>query len=179
MIKNFFRHWHYGIKAKVVDGALVAHIDTAVDPVFVRFDLARLQSVMIDISTKNGDYELVLAGVGAPAASTTLARFEVRAAAEEAAACLRRALLRGNHKSRFRSAFKVTFGILAALLLATLLAAVLEKAYQGGAAGTPQSASPAAILGNLGAEIGGDESVKPADPSQPQSADEFLNNNNQ
>jgi hypothetical protein len=181
MLKSFFRHWHYGIKAKVIDNALVAHIDTAVEPVFIRFDLARLQSTLIDVSAKSGDYELVLAGIGAPAASTVLAKFEVRDAAEEAAACLRCALLKGNRTSRFWAAFKIVMGIAFALLVLTLIAGLLELFYAGNGGNQASSASMVdsltqstnQALGSLGME--GEAPAAPHDPTEPQSADEFLN----
>lgn len=173
-MKQFFRHWHYGIKAKVIDDALVAHIDTSVDPVFLRFDLARLQSVMIDVVNKGGDYELVLVGVGAPAATVTLAKFEVRDAAEEAASGLRKALLCGVRHSRFWPAFSVTFGVLAALIVAGLLLSLLGLMFGTSLTGAGVSSASLQAESMLQSVEPSASSATVADPAEPQSAEQFL-----
>lgn len=169
-MKNFFRHWHYGIKAKVIDGALVADIDTSTEPMLVRLDLTRLQSVGFEVQIKNNVYELMLVGVGAPAATTSLAKFEVREAADEAAACLKCALLRGTRRSLFGPALRTTLGILVALLIAMLGVIVINGGSIGSATGVNAQSVEASLMGAAPAAV-------PVlhEPGVPQSADQFLN----
>lgn len=176
-MKNFFRHWHYGIKARVIDGALVAHIDTAREPTFVRLDLARLQTVALDVAMRTNEYELNLVNIGAPGATTTLAKFEVKDAAEEAACAIRKALLNGSQTHRFRRAFKTTLGVLAALALLAIVFAALEK-LDGGKA-SPEQASMQSLVQSMqqsGAIGQAAAPATPASPGQPMSAEEFLAN---
>ena len=181
-MKHFFRHWHYGIKARVIDGALVAYLDSAREPTFVRLDLARLQTVAVDVATKPGEYELNLVNIGAPGATTTLATFEVKDAAEEAAAGIRCALLRGSQTHRFRRAFKTTMGVIAAIMLVAVSFALLEK-LDGGKLSSqsvnPDQAKLQSMMQSLqGAAAGAGSAAAPAvpvPPGQPMSAEQFLN----
>ena len=167
-MKKFFRHWQYGIKARVIDGALVANIDTAREPVFVRIDLARLQTVNIDVANKGTEYELNLVNIGAPGATTTLAKFEVRDAAEEAATCIYKALYDGMRwRGQFCKWFAGTLGLLAALALGLLLV-MATGALRGG-----EGASQASLAALQGLQSAG-QSAASTTPGEPVPADQFL-----
>lgn len=167
-MKNFFRHWHYGIKAKVIDNAIVADIDTAIEPTLLRLDLSRLQAVGFEVQIRNNVYELMLVGVGAPAATTALAKFEVREAADEACACLKCALLRGERTTWFCNALKATLGVMAAIALAGALSLLFG--------GHATDDATMGLMSEMNRATGVAGAIAPAHQAGvPETADQFLN----
>lgn len=129
MLKKLMNNWHYSIKARVVDGALLAKFDTAIEPVLLRLDLSRVQANTLFVRAVDGDYELGLAGYKME--FVPLARFETRDAAEAAEGALTRALFCGARPRRFRAALKVTLGIGLGIVISIIAASALYTAVFG------------------------------------------------
>ncbi|MGE3769329.1 MAG: hypothetical protein AB7G06_00045 [Bdellovibrionales bacterium] len=182
MLRKFLSHWQYGIKARVVDNALVAKIDTAAQPTFVRLDLDKIGSATITVQNRDTDYELAF--VQSRAESTPVARFEVREAAEVAQRQIACALYRGSPSGRFRRAFATTIGILVALLLFGAVVTGITSLTSPPAGVGPMIAGQGVVppeLANI-QELNKAFGNLPADPSGrtetqgvPMSADDFLN----
>lgn len=133
MLKKILSHWHYGIKARVVDSALLVKFDTAIEPTLLRLDLARVQANTLSVRALDGDYELGLGGYKME--FVPLAKFEAREAAETAQHCIECALFCGTRTRRFKGALAATLGVGFGLTLAAVLfLAILGGLFGGSAA---------------------------------------------
>lgn len=132
MLKKILSHWHYGIKARVVDGALLVKFDTAVEPTLLRLELARVQANTLSVRAVDGDYELGLAGYKME--FVPLAKFEAREAAETAQHCIERAMFCGARTRRFKGALAATLGVGVGFVLSMLIVFTVLSGMLGGSA---------------------------------------------
>lgn len=156
-MKKLLSHWHYGIKARVVDDALLVKLDTAVEPVLLRLDLSRVQANTLGVRAIEGDYELGLSGYKMD--FVPLARFETRDAAEVAGSCVERALFRGGQPGRFRRALLASIGVVLGVFISISLGVVVLGAFGAKAPEMPMmTANPglpsAASLQSMGMGTG-------------------------
>lgn len=149
MYKKILANWHYRIKARVVDGALLAKFDTAIEPVLLRLDLTRVQANTLSVRAVDGDYELGLSGYKME--FVPLARFEVRDAAEAAQRSIERALYCGMRTRRFRGALAATLGVMAGIVLSLVVALTLFGNAIGGSDMVARMSTPAASMAGMGA----------------------------
>jgi len=178
MLKTFMASWQYGICARVVDGALVAKIDTAIEPTFVRLELTKIGSAVLAIQNRDNDHELVF--VHSRAEQTPVAKFEVREAAEIARGNIMGALVTGERQRRFKGAYGATLGVAAGVLTFMLVGALVASIIGTGSISGPgmsaQTVTPADLM------VPQHGAAAPAAPlpqaGEPMSADEFLNRAN-
>lgn len=201
MLKRILSNWHYGIKARVVDGALLAKFDTALEPTLLRLDLERVQANTLSVRAAEGDYELGLAGYKMD--FVPLARFDARDAAEAAQRSIECALFGGARTRRFRGALAATCGVGVGVALSLAIIAVMFGTALGGAVSglqapamsTPLAAGgagnidpamlqalqamhggtglPAGLAAGIGA-VGGIPTAPSGEPGVPMTADDFL-----
>lgn len=200
MMKKILSQWHYGLKARVVDGALLVKFDTAQEPALLRLDLARVQANTLSVRATDGDYELGLAGYKME--FVPLARFEARDAAEAAQRSIETALFCGARQSRFRRMFFATlgigFGVIVTISVAFLAMGGLVGTTAGSLMQMPSMSTPVPSAANAGIDPatlqalqamqampggmgvpgglpGGMPGAAPAtEPGVPMSADDFL-----
>lgn len=199
MLKKILSNWHYGIKASVIDGALLVKFDTAIEPALLRLDLARVQANTMSVRTIEGDYELGLAGYKMD--FVPLARFESRDAAEAAQRSIECALFSGAKPQRFRNALVTTFGVGVGIVVVLFIAMMAMGGALGTVAGDlmhmPAMSTPVPTAANAGIDpatlqalqamqgmsgtqgglpegFSGLPSAAATEPGVPMSADDFL-----
>jgi len=177
MIRNFLMNWQYGIKARVVDGALVAKIATSVEPVVLRIELSQIANAVLAIQGSGNDYTLQFALPRSE--NLPVAKFETRDAAETARRYIACALYKGSRKGYFRMAFGAGLGLMAAAVVGVLVFTSISTALGTGRqtmAGAGMAGLPAAAH-SAGIEMPSIAPAAPAAPAEqgmPMSADDFL-----
>jgi hypothetical protein len=178
MLKKFLSHWQYGITTRVVDGALIANVDTAIEPTFVRLELSKIASATLTVQNRDSDYELVF--VHNRAEQTAVAKFEVREAALVARENIACALMAGERARRFKGAYGATLGVAAGVLTLVIVGTIVAS-LMGATGVSPAEGIAPALTHSLTPTMVPDTmpSAPPAPTAgEPMSADDFLNRAN-